>query len=167
MEWPYPARRMPGPTENAPALADAPHVEIVRREEFSAAHRLESPHLGEAENRALYGPCFTDHGHNYALEVVVRGPVDPRTGMVMNLTELMRIVRERVIAAVDHKHLNRDVDFLAGVIPTAENVAIAIWERLERELEALPACRLHRIRLYESANNFVDYHGRRSSTPAT
>lgn len=140
-------------------------VEIVRREEFSAAHRLESPHLDEAQNRALYGPCFTDHGHNYGLEVAVRGPVDERTGMVMNLADLMRLVRTKIIDAVDHRHLNRDVDFLQGVIPTAENVAIAIWERLEAELQAFPQCQLHRIRLYESASNFVDYFGRAPSTP--
>jgi 6-pyruvoyltetrahydropterin/6-carboxytetrahydropterin synthase len=93
--------------------------------------------------------------------------VDERTGMVMNLTDLMRIVRAEIIEAVDHKHLNHDVDFLEGVIPTAENVAVAIWERLETRLREVPTCRLHRIRLYESANNFVDYAGRPPSTRAT
>ncbi len=139
-------------------------IEIVRREEFSAAHRLASPHLSDEENRALYGPCYTDHGHNYGLEVAVRGPVDERTGMVMNLAELARIIRERVIDAVDHRHLNRDVDFLRGVIPTAENVAVALWERLAGEINVIPRCQLHRIRLYESRNNFVDYFG---GTPST
>lgn len=136
-----------------------PVVEIVRREEFSAAHRLVSPHLSDEQNRRLYGPCYGDHGHNYELEVCVRGPVDGQTGMVMNLTDLMGLVRERIVAAVDHKHLNHDVDFLRGIIPTAENVAVAIWNQLEEAIRGFPGCRLHRIRLYESRNNFVDYLG--------
>jgi 6-pyruvoyltetrahydropterin/6-carboxytetrahydropterin synthase len=140
-------------------------VEIVRREEFSAAHRLVSPHLSDEQNRRLYGPCYGDHGHNYELEVSVRGPVDPKTGMVMNLTDLMGLVRERVVLAVDHKHLNHDVDFLRGIIPTAENVAMAFWGQLEEAIRGFPGCRLHRIRLYESRNNFVDYLGPQAPPP--
>lgn len=135
-----------------------PIVEITRCEEFSAAHRLHDPRLSDEENRRLYGPCNTDHGHNYVLEVTVRGPV-PRSGMVMDLNRLMSIVREEVISRVDHKHLNRDVDFLQGSIPTAENVAVAFWHRIEPHLRAFEGCRLHRIRIRESRNNFVDYHG--------
>lgn len=137
----------------------APVVEIVRREEFSAAHRLHSPELSEEENERLYGPCYTLHGHNYEVEVVVRGTVAPGTGMVMNLTDLMGLVREKIIMAVDHKNLNTDVPFLEGVIPTAENVAVAFWNRLEADIAGFDGCQLHRIRLYESRNNFVDYLG--------
>lgn len=137
----------------------APEVEISHVQEFSAAHRLISPHLSEAENRELYGPCFTDHGHNYVLEVSVRGRVEARTGMVMDLNRLSRLIVERVIARVDHRHLNHDVPFLAGTITTAENVAVAIWGELAASISAYPGCRLHRVRLRESRMNYVDYYG--------
>ena len=138
-----------------------PIVEITRREEFSASHRLHNPELTEAENRRLYGICNNPngHGHNYEVEVSVRGEVPAATGMVMNLTDLMRILRERVLPQVDHKHLNHDVAFLEGVIPTAENVAIALWQQIEPEVRRFEGCRLHRIRLFESRNSHVDYLG--------
>lgn len=138
-----------------------PEVEITRREEFSAAHRLHNPALGEEENRRLYGVCNNEHGHghNYAVEVTVRGPVPKATGMVMDLNRLMWILREELISEVDHKHLNHDVPFLAGIIPTAENVAVAFWRRLAPHLGGFEGCRLHRVRVYESRSNFVDYHG--------
>lgn len=136
-------------------------VEITRREEFSASHRLHNPALSAEENRRLYGICNNPngHGHNYELEVTVRGDVPARTGMVMNLTDLMRILRERVLPRVDHKHLNLDVPFLAEVIPTAENVAIALWHQIEPEVRSYDGCRLHRIRLFESRSSFVDFLG--------
>ncbi|MFN0244500.1 MAG: 6-carboxytetrahydropterin synthase [Planctomycetota bacterium] len=139
----------------------SPEVEITRREEFSAAHRLHNPSLPDDENRRLYGVCnnANGHGHNYAVEVTVRGPLPAGTGMVMDLNRLMVILREDLIDAVDHKHLNHDVPFLAGVIPTAENVAVAFWHRIEERLRAFEGCRLHRVRLYESRNNYVDYFG--------
>jgi 6-pyruvoyltetrahydropterin/6-carboxytetrahydropterin synthase len=134
-------------------------VEITHAQEFSSAHKLESPHLSEAQNRELYGPCYRDHGHNYVVEVTVRGTVDARTGMVMDLNRLSRLVVERLIERVDHRHLNHDVPFLAGTITTAENVAIAFWRELEPSLRAQPGCTLHRIRLHESRSNKVDYYG--------
>jgi 6-pyruvoyltetrahydropterin/6-carboxytetrahydropterin synthase len=138
-----------------------PFVEITRREEFSASHRLHSPALSDEENRRLYGPCnnFHGHGHNYELEVTVRGPVSAETGMVMNLTDLMALLREKILPAVDHKHLNHDVAFLEGVIPTAENIAAALWDRIAPEVERFEGCRLHRIRLFESKSNSVEYRG--------
>jgi 6-pyruvoyltetrahydropterin/6-carboxytetrahydropterin synthase len=135
-----------------------PFVEITRREAFSAAHRLHDPRLSDEENRRLYGVCNTDHGHNYAVEVTVRGPVGG-SGMVMDLNRLMLILREELISQVDHKHLNRDVPFLRGIIPTAENVAVAFWQRVEQRLVPVEACRLQRVRVYESRENFADYHG--------
>ena len=135
-----------------------PLVEITRRESFSAAHRLHDPRLSDEENRRLYGPCNTDHGHNYAVEVTVRGGV-PDSGMVMDLNLLMLVLREEVIGPLDHKHLNRDVPFLRGVIPTAENVAVAIWNRIEPRVNGFGAARLQRVRVYESRENFVDYMG--------
>jgi 6-pyruvoyltetrahydropterin/6-carboxytetrahydropterin synthase len=135
-------------------------VAITRREEFSASHRLHDPALSDEENRRLYGICNNPngHGHNYALEVTVRGGV-PRSGMVMNLTDLMRLLRERVLPQVEHKHLNHDVPFLEGIIPTAENVAIALWREIEPEVRRFEGCRLHRITLFESRSNFVEYLG--------
>ena len=139
-------------------------VAITRREEFSASHRLHNPDLSPEENRRLYGICNNEngHGHNYEVEVTVRGDVSVRTGMVMNLADLMRLLRERVLPQVDHKHLNLDVPFLLGIIPTAENVAIALWREIEPEVRRFEGCRLHRIRLFESRNSFVDYLGPRS-----
>lgn len=138
-----------------------PHVEITRMEEFCAAHRLHNPELSIEENRRLYGVCNNEHGHghNYAFEVTVRGPVPAATGMVMDLNRLMVLLREEIVSQVDHKHLNHDVPWLAGIIPTAEQVAVAFWDRLAPRIAAFPGCRLHRVRVYESRNNFVDYHG--------
>jgi 6-pyruvoyltetrahydropterin/6-carboxytetrahydropterin synthase len=138
-----------------------PIVEITRREEFSASHRLHSPAFSDEENRRLYGICNNPngHGHNYEVEVTVRGEVPSGTGMVMNLTDLMRILRERVLPLVEHKHLNHDVAFLEGVVPTAENVAIALWHQIEPEVRHYEGCRLHRIRLFESRSSYVDFLG--------
>lgn len=129
--------------------------DLTRRLEFSAAHRLCSPALSEAQNRELYGPCFNLHGHNYALEVTVRGPVDSDTGMVMDLNVLATLLHERIFTAVDHRNLESDVPWLEGVITTAENVAAAFWDQLAPDLGGL----LYRVRLYESRDNFTDYLG--------
>ena len=134
-----------------------PTVVITHCEEFSSAHQLRSPALSEEQNRALYGPCYHLHGHNYRLEVSVRGPLRADTGMVMNLTSLMAIMREEIIAHVDHCNLNEDVAFLAGLIPTAETLAVVFWKRLAPLLEE--GCRLERVRVVESRDNLVDYFG--------
>jgi 6-pyruvoyltetrahydropterin/6-carboxytetrahydropterin synthase len=139
-----------------------PVVDITHREEFSAAHRLHVDALSPAENVALFGPCNTLHGHNYAIEVTVRGQVDVQTGMVMNLTRLMELMRKEIWEHVDHKHLNQDVPWLRGVVPTAENLAIAFWDRLAAHGGAFGAARLVRVRVIESATNLVDYHGPRA-----
>lgn len=131
--------------------------ELSRRLEFSAAHRLHNPAFSDEQNRELYGVCNNEkgHGHNYTLDVTVRGPADAETGMVMDLNRLAVLLQERVFDEVDHRHLDHDVPWLAGRVSTAENVAAAIWERLAPELGGL----LHRVRLWESRHNFVDYHG--------
>jgi len=136
-------------------------VEITRREEFSASHRLHNPSLSDEENERLYGICnnLHGHGHNFELEVTVRGEVSPETGMVMNLTDLMRILGEQILPRVDHKHLNHDVPFLEGVIPTAENISIALWELIEPRIQTFEGCRLHKIKLWESRSNSVEYRG--------
>ena len=133
-------------------------VYLTRRTTFSASHRLWSGQLSEAENYAVYDKCANPngHGHNYVLEVTVRGNVDSRTGMVLNLTEMKRITNEQVISWVDHKHLNYDVPWLEGVIPTAEMLAIKFWERLESEF---PKGLLYEVTLHETENNSAVYRG--------
>tara|TARA_R110002126_G_scaffold25583_3_gene87454 strand:- start:742 stop:1167 length:426 start_codon:yes stop_codon:yes gene_type:complete len=136
-----------------------PIVDITHREDFSAAHRLHCDSLSAEENLALYGPCNTLHGHNYGVEVTLRGPVDPVTGMVINLVDLMRVMREEIFDACDHKFLNEDVPWLVGLVPTAEVLAIAFWDRVAARRSDLGDSEMTRVRVIESRNNFVDYHG--------
>ena len=129
------------------------NVRITRRATFAAGHILCRPEWSDAQNREVFGACVNDHGHNYVVEVTVGGPVDAETGMVVNLKHVDAILRREFIDAVDHRHLNRDVDFLRGVIPTAENVALAAFHRLEPHLN--PA-RLLKVRVVESENNAAE-----------
>lgn len=133
-------------------------VYLTRRTSFSASHRLWSNQLSEAENYAIYEKCANPngHGHNYVLEVTLRGAPDPQTGMVMNLTELKHAVSEQIIKWVDHKHLNYDVPWLEGSIPTTEVLVIKFWERLA---QALPRNLLYEVKLYETENNVASYRG--------
>ena len=105
---------------------------VTARLTFSAAHRLHNPARDADWNRQTYDKCDNPagHGHNYAIQVTVRGRIDPVTGMVIDLKKLKDIVRDRVIHRVDHTNLNSDVDFLRGVIPTAENLARAFWQQI-------------------------------------
>ena len=130
-----------------------PTARITRRATFAAAHVLRRPDWDDARNREVFGACVGDHGHNYVLEVTVAGPLDPDTGMIINLRRLDAVIREQFIDCVDHKHLNRDVPFLRDVIPTAENVALAAWRVLQPVL--LPI-ELVRVRVAESENNSAE-----------
>jgi 6-pyruvoyltetrahydropterin/6-carboxytetrahydropterin synthase len=134
-------------------MSQVPRVNLTRRLTFAAGHILASPEWDEARNREIFGACAGDHGHNYELEVTVSGSVDTNTGMVINLREVDRIVKELVIHDVDHRHLNRDVPWLQGCLPTTENVALAIWGRLEGRFS--PG-RLETVRLKETENNVVE-----------
>lgn len=131
---------------------------VSARLTFSAAHRLHNPARDAEWNRTTYGKCDNPrgHGHNYALEVSVRGPIDPETGMVIDLKELKDIMRRRVVDRVDHTSLNEDVDFLRGVIPTAENLARAFWQQLA---PAIPRGELFEVVLHETERNSVTYRG--------
>ena len=131
---------------------------VTRREVFSSAHRLHNENLSEEENKQIFGKCNNPngHGHNYVLEVVVGGDIDPKTGYVVDLKKLKEIIREHVIKKLDHKHLNFDVEFMKGINPTAENIAIAIWKQLE---DKIPSGKLHSVKLYETENNYVEYKG--------
>ena len=134
-------------------------VYVTRREIFSASHRLFNPNLSEEENNSLFGKCNNPngHGHNYTLEVTICGEVNPKTGYLIDLKLLKQIIIDNVINKVDHKNLNLDVDFLAGKIPTAENIAIAVWDELENKI---PNGKLYSIRLLEPENNYIEYKGK-------
>ncbi|HYM62469.1 MAG TPA: 6-carboxytetrahydropterin synthase [Thermoanaerobaculia bacterium] len=131
---------------------------VTARLSFSAAHRLHNPSYDAAWNRRVYDKCDnpSGHGHNYYLEVSVQGRIDPETGMVIDLKRLKDLMRERVIDRVDHKNLNEDVDFLRGVIPTAENLARAFWQQLA---PAIDHGALQQIVLHETDRNSVVYRG--------
>ncbi len=133
-------------------------VYVTRKANFSASHRLFNPAWSDERNAAMFGKCNNPngHGHNYDIEVTVAGNPPAETGMVIDLKKLADIIDAELIDKVDHKHLNHDVDFLEGVIPTAENMAIAFWKILSPKITE---GKLHSIRLFESANNFVEYRG--------
>jgi len=133
-------------------------IYLTRRAEFSASHYYHSPALSAEENQRLYGKCNNPHGHghNYVLEVTVRGAIDSRSGMVMDLKQLKEILRREVIDVLDHRFLNEEVPAFRHVIPTTENLAVEIWHMLAPQLEF---CELDRIRLYETPDLFVDYFG--------
>src|SRR5437667_5302550 len=129
------------------------HVRITRRATFAAGHILCRDDWSEEKNREVFGACVTDHGHNYVIEVTVGGPIDAATGMVVNLKHVDSVLRREFIDAVDHRHLNRDVDFMQGVIPTAENIAMVAFHRLEPHFK--PA-RLLKVRVVETENNAAE-----------
>jgi len=128
-------------------------VRITRRATFAAAHILCRNDWSDEKNREVFGACATDHGHNYVIEVTVGGPLDVESGMVVNLKHVDAVLRREFVDAVDHHHLNRDVDFMRDVIPTAENVALAAFHRLEPYLK--PA-RLLKVRVVETENNAAE-----------
>ncbi|HJL73409.1 MAG TPA: 6-carboxytetrahydropterin synthase [Nitrospinaceae bacterium] len=131
---------------------------ITRKHEFCASHRLFNPSFSDEKNEATFGLCNNPngHGHNYVLEVTLSGEVCDDTGMVFDLKELKKLTKQEIIDKVDHKNLNIDVDFLNDIIPTAENLAIRFWERLEPKITKGS---LYEIKLYESERNFVVYRG--------
>ena len=135
-----------------------PMVTVTRRLHFNAAHRVHNPALSDAENTELFGKCNNPnwHGHNYVLEVSVRGAIDERSGYVIDLGRLKTIVQREVIDRVDHRNMNVDVDFMRGINPTAENIIVACWRALE---PVVAPGRLTRLRLWETENNHVEYEG--------
>lgn len=135
-----------------------PIAYLTRRATFSASHRLHSHKLSDEENRRLFGKCnhIHGHGHNYVLEVTVKGAIDPLTGIVINLVELKDIIEEAIIRHVDHLHLNMDVPEFSYLNPTAENMAVVFWRWLEK---ALPSGLLYEVKLHETENNVAIYRG--------
>jgi 6-pyruvoyltetrahydropterin/6-carboxytetrahydropterin synthase len=135
------------------AVSSSTTVLVSRRESFNAAHQLRDPGLSEAENRRLYGKCVNLHGHNYVLEVVVAGEIDQTTGYVLDLKQLSDVMSRRILEDVDHHNLNTDIPWLEGLIPTAENLAVAFWERIRSEL---PAGSLRSVRVCETDKNWAE-----------
>lgn len=134
------------------------YVYLTRKCEFSAAHHYHNPEFSAEENRRIFGKCNNPngHGHNYTLEVTVKGRVDSKTGFVINLVDLKEILNREVMDVFDHRHLNREVPEFAKQIPTTENIAIAIWNRITSQLHN---AEMHRVRVYEMPDLFVDYYG--------
>ncbi len=139
-------------------MKTSPIVIITRRVTFSASHRLISSELSEQENRALFGKCYepNGHGHNYEVEVSLKGTVNTRTGVLMNLVELKEILERSVLAKVDHKHLNLDVAEFRTLNPSTENLAVVIWSWL---VPLIPKGQLFEVKIKETENNFVIYRG--------
>lgn len=133
-------------------------IYVTRRATFSASHRLYHPGLTEQENRELFDKCANPngHGHNYVLEVTVAGVPGRESGYVIDLKKLKQILKAEILDKVDHKHLNHDVDFLKGIVPTAENIVRKFWEVLSPKI---PEGRLFSVRLQETENNSVEYRG--------
>ena len=134
-------------------------IYITRKEHFNAAHKLFNPAWDDAKNAEVFGKCANKnwHGHNYDLYVTVKGKINPDTGFVVNLKDLSETIKRDIVELLDHKNLNVDVPGMP-LMPSTENVAIFIWDILAPKINAMGA-RLHGIKLYETANNYVEYFG--------
>jgi 6-pyruvoyltetrahydropterin/6-carboxytetrahydropterin synthase len=137
-------------------------VYISRKEHFNAAHKLYNPNWSPQKNAEVFGPCANAnwHGHNFELIVTVKGKPDPDTGFVMDLKDLSTLIKELVIDKVDHKNLNLDVEFMYGKMASCEIFIIEIWNILAPAIQkAAPSASLHKLKLYETPRNFVEYYG--------
>jgi len=153
-------------------MSPSPIAYLTRRQAFSACHRLHSRWLSDEENREVFGKCNNPngHGHNYTLEVTVRGPMDSRTGMVMNLTDLKKAIEVTVMDTLDHKNLDKDVPYFSskssGPPSTTENVAVFIWNSLRDHLAVsrrADAAELYEVKIWETDKNIVVYRGENTS----
>lgn len=133
-------------------------IYLTRKEHFNAAHKLSNPAWSDEENLEFFGKCSNKnwHGHNYTLLVTVKGNPNPETGFVMNVKKLSKIIQEEVLEKIDHRNLNLDVDFMRGILPSTENIAIAIWSQLKPHITD---CEFHCVKLYETEIIFVEYYG--------
>jgi 6-pyruvoyltetrahydropterin/6-carboxytetrahydropterin synthase len=135
-------------------------IYITRRERFNAAHRLFKPEFTDEENLRVFGKCSNPnwHGHNYTLFVTLKGEIDPQTGFLVNLKDLSELINLYVIEKLDHRNINLEVDFMAGVLASTENLAIGIWKQIEPAVMQLGA-ELHCVKVCETENNYVEYFG--------
>ena len=133
-------------------------ISVTRKSHFNAAHRLNNPKWSEEKNEEFFGLCNNKnyHGHNYELIVKLTGDIDPETGMLMDLSILKKIIKKEVEDVLDHKNLNLDIPYFKDLIPSTENLAIFIWNRLKDAIDI--ECDLS-IVLYETPRNFVEYSG--------
>jgi 6-pyruvoyltetrahydropterin/6-carboxytetrahydropterin synthase len=137
-------------------------VYICRKEHFNAAHKLYNPNWSPEKNAEVFGPCANAnwHGHNFELIVTVKGKPDPDTGFVMDLKTLSTIIKREVVEKLDHKNLNLDVDFMQGKMTSCEILIQEIWKILAPKIkEQAPHADLHKLTLYETHQNFVEYMG--------
>ena len=135
-------------------------IYVTRKEHFNAAHKLARPEWSDQKNEEVFGKCANVnwHGHNFNLYVTVKGEPNELTGFVIDLKVLSKIIREKVTDQLDHKNLNVDVPFMQGIMPSTENLCIAIWKQIVEPIAA-HGCYLHAIKLYETENNFAEYFG--------
>jgi len=135
-------------------------MHITRRERFNAAHRLFRPDWNDEKNLEVFGKCSNPnwHGHNYILWVTVKGKMNDETGYLIDLKQLSKLIKEKVIEKLDHKNINLEVDFMNQRIASTENIAIAIWEQLEPGVKMI-GCEMHCVKLMETENNYVEYFG--------
>lgn len=133
-------------------------VSVFRQAHFNAAHRLHNPQWSDEKNQQIFGLCNNPsfHGHNYELIVQITGEIDPETGYVIDLKIVKDLIEEEVMRPFDHKNLNIDTDEFRNLNPTAENIAVVIWQKLRRRLDSHLALS---VRLYETPRNFVEYSG--------
>ena len=138
-------------------MSETLHIALGRRYHFAASHRLHSARLSEVENNRVFGKCNNPygHGHNYILEVLFSGAVDPATGMIANLADLDGFVSERVIEPFDHRSLQDEVPAFREAVPTTENLCMEIFQRLK----SFPAAKLEAVRMEETSNNSFEYEG--------
>ena len=131
---------------------------LTRKAEFSASHYYWNDGWSEDENRRIFGKCSNrnGHGHNYTLEVTVAGEIDPLSGFVVDLKDLKTVLEREVVSVYDHRHLNLEVPEFKTANPTTENIALAVWKRLDGKI---PGAKLHRVRVYELPDLFADYYG--------
>lgn len=131
---------------------------VNRHAHFNAAHRLHHPDWSDEKNEQVFGKCSNPHyhGHNYELIVSVTGPIDPETGFVVDLKWLADLIKEKVEDRLDHKNLNEQVEEFQNLNPTAENIAVVIWNMLRKEIDPMYKVK---VTLYETPRNFVEYSG--------
>lgn len=136
-------------------------IYITRRERFNAAHMLWNYSWSDQKNFEVFGKCANKnwHGHNFELFVTVKGEVNEDTGFVVNLKDLAKIIKEKVIDKLDHKNLNLDVDFMKDKMASTEVLAISIWQQLEKDISNIDA-KLHSVKIKETENNFIEYFGK-------
>lgn len=134
---------------------------ISKKVEFSASHVCRSPELSDEENFRVYGAAANplSHGHNYVVEVAIAGEPDPVTGMILDLKRLKEILEVKVLDVYDHRHLNREVEPFDRIVPTVENIAIDIWNRLVARIDDTERAWLHSVRVHETNELFVEYRG--------